>query len=168
LPDINDLKFVRLITAEAFRAIPRYLFEMVKEIDSDTIDRIYKYGSGIMTIPVVNKQGQLVGSMPSPGVWVAVMHDVVNVIKGFVWMELDVIEQRVFVQACAVDREYQSGDVINRVVDYIKSIPMPDEMKKNIQFATTRPKAFEKMGWTRSNKVLMELSHEVPKSDDKG
>ena len=167
--EINDLKFLRLIIAEAFNAIPRALFESIKEIDSETIERIYANSADIMTVPVVDSRRVVVGRIQSQSVWVAVMLDIAKVVKGFVWMEFDVIEQRVFVQACAVDAEYQSTDgaVIQKVVDYIKGLNVPEEMKNNIQFTTTRAKAFEKVGWKRSKKVLMELSN-VESKDDKG
>jgi len=162
LPDINELTFLRLIIAEAFNAIPQRLFASIKDIDSETIERIYANSAAIMTIPVVDIKGVEVGRLPAQSVWVAVMLDIVNEIKGFVWMEFDVIEQRVFVQACAVDAEYQSndGEVIQKVVEYIRTLNLPEEMKKNIQFTTTRPKAFEKLGWNRSKRILMELENE--------
>lgn len=169
MPDIKDLKFLRLIIAEAFNAIPRALFESIKELDSDTIDRIYANSADIMTIPVVDQKGVVVGRLPAPSVWIAIMLDIAKEVKGFVWMEFDVIEQRVFVQACAVAKEYQ-GEVIQNVVDYIRSLQISEEMKNNIQFATTRPKAYEKFGWERSKRVLMELRNEpeITESDDKG
>jgi len=158
-----------LIIAEAFNAIPKALFESIKEIDSETIDRIYENSAEIMTVPIVDRQGVIVGRMQSQSVWVAVMLDIAKVVKGFVWMEFDVIEQRVFVQACAVAPEYQ-GSAIQKVVEYIKDLNVPEEMKNNIQFTTTRPKAFEKVGWKRSKKVLMEISDEskITEPDDKG
>lgn len=169
--NIKELKFLRLIIAEAFNAIPRALFESIKEIDSETIDRIYANSAEIMTVPIVDRQGTVVGRMQAQSVWVAVMLDIGKVVKGFVWMEFDIIEQRVFVQACAVDPEYQ-GEAIGYVVDYIKSLNLSEEMKKNIQFATTRPTAFEKAGWKRSKKVLMEYENvessvEIPEPDGK-
>lgn len=167
--NISDLKFLRLIIAEAFNAIPRALFESIKDIDSETIERIYANSADIMTVPVVDQQGVMVGRIQSQSVWVAVMLDIAKVVKGFVWMEFDVIEQRVFVQACAVDPEYQ-GETIEKVVDYIKTLNLPEEMKNNIQFTTTRPKAFEKVGWKRSKRVLMEHENEseIAEPDDKG
>lgn len=170
MPDIKEITFLRLVIAEAFNAIPRALFESIKDIDSAAIDRIYANSAEIMTVPMVDKAGVMVGRMPAPSVWVAVMLDIAHEVKGFVWMEFDVIEQRVFVQACAVDREYQ-GQVIQKVVDYIKSLNVPEEMKNNIQFTTTRPKAYEKAGWKRSKKILMEYSDvesKITEPDDKG
>jgi len=171
MADISELTFLRLIIAEAFNAIPRALFDSIKELDSETIDRIYANSADIMTIPVVDQSGMAAGRLPAPSVWVAVMLDITKVIKGFVWMEFDVIEQRVFVQACAVDKEYQ-GEAIQKVVDYIKTLDVPEEMKNNIQFTTTRPKAYEQAGWKKSKKVLMEYEHvgssdEITEPDDK-
>lgn len=167
--DIKELTFLRLIIAEAFNAIPRALFESIKDIDAATIERIYANSAEIMTVPIVDSQGIVVGRMQAQSVWVAVMLDIAKVVKGFVWMEFDVIEQRVFVQACAVDPEYQ-GEAITKVVDYIQSLNVSEEMKNNIQFSTTRPKAFEAAGWKRSKNVLMELTHEseITEPDDKG
>lgn len=159
MPDIKELTFLRLIIAEAFNAIPRALFESIKEIDSETIERIYENSAEIMTVPIVDSQGVVVGRVQSKSVWVAVMQDIGKVVKGFVWMEFDVIEQRVFVQACAVDPEYQ-GEAIGHVVDYIKGLNVSEEMKNNIQFTTTRPKAFEAAGWKRSKRIVMEYENE--------
>lgn len=170
MPDINDLKFVRLITAEAFKVIPKSLFESIKDIDSATIERIYANSAEIMTVAVVDQQGMIVARMPAQSVWVAVLYDIANKIKGFVWAEFDIIEQRVFVQACAVDKEYQSnnGEVLQKMTDYIRGLPLPEEMKNNIQMTTTQPKAFEKVGCVRSKRVLMELHNEITEPDDKG
>lgn len=170
MPEIKELKFLRLVVAEAFNAIPRALLESIKELTPEMIDRIYANSADIMTVPVLNQQGLIVGRMPAPSVWVAVMVDIGKITKGFIWLIFDVIEQRVFIQACAVTPEYQSSDgaVIKRVIEYIRSLDIPDVMKNNIQFATTRPKAYEKLGWRRSKKILMELKNESINGDTKG
>jgi hypothetical protein len=159
MPDIKELTFLRLIIAEAFNAIPTRLFESIKELTPEMIARIYANSADIMTVPVLDQQGQIVARAPAQSVWVAVMMDIAKVVKGFVWLEFDVIDQRVFVQACAVDPEYQSTDgaVLKNLIEYIKTLPIPDTMKDNIQFVTKKPKAYEKVGCRRSKKVLMEL-----------
>ena len=169
MPDINNLQFVRLITFEAFKVIPRSLFESIKEIDSATIDRIYEHSVEIMTVPVVDEKGIVVARMPAQSVWVAALHDITHKIKGFLWLEFDVIERRVFIQACAVDKQYQSnnGEVLNKMRDYIRSLPLPDDMKNNIQMTTTKPKALEKVGCRRSKKVLMEFKNADSEPDNK-
>ena len=170
MPDIKDLTFLRLIIAEAFQAIPVRLFESIKELTPEMIDRIYTYSAEIMTYPCYDAVGRIISRVPNPSVWVAVMQDIGREVKGFIWLEFDIIEQRVFVQAVAVDKEYQSsaGDVIENLIAYIKTLRISEEMKDNIQFATTKPKAYEKIGCKRSKRILMELKNEPvePESND--
>jgi hypothetical protein len=150
--------------------IPRYLLEQVKEIDEKTIDAIYTYASDIMTYPVVNEEGIVVGRIAKTSVWVAVLQDVAHIIKGFIWADLDPIERKVFIQGCSVDKEYQSnnGEVLRYMIDYIRSLRIPEEWKNNIQMTTTQPKAFEKAGCKRSRRILMELKNEQGEQLDNG
>ena len=170
MPDIKDLTFLRLIIAEAFHAIPTRLFESIKELTPEMIERIYKYSAEIMTYPCYDRYGNIISRVPNPSVWVAVMQDIGREVKGFIWLEFDVIDQRVFVQATAVDPEYQTADgsVLANLIGYIKTLHIAEEMKNNIQFVTHKPKAYEKIGCVRSKKILMELKDEPAKSDDKG
>ena len=168
MPNIKDLTFLRLVIAEAFSAIPTRLFESIKELTPEMIERIYKYSAEIMTYPCYDAAGQIISRVPNPSVWVAVMQDIGREVKGFVWMEFDVIAQRVFVQAVAVDPEYQSSDgaVLSNLIDYVRGLRIPEKMKGNIQFATSTPKAYEKIGCVRSKKILMELKNEPAKRDE--
>lgn len=163
--NINDLQFVRVIDPAIFQVIPRKLFEQIKELDEEAIDAIYANAVSIMTIPVVNEKGIRIGTLPKLNVWVAILHDVAHQIKGFLWAEFDIIERCIFVQACSLDKQYQSNDgaFIKKVVEYLRGLPVPDELKANIRFATTRPEAFEKLGWKRSKKILLELKDESEK-----
>ena len=61
MADINELKFVRVIDPQLFAVIPRYLFEQIKEIDDRAIDAIYESATAIMTVPVMNEKGVVVG-----------------------------------------------------------------------------------------------------------
>ncbi len=168
MPDLDDLNFVRLVTPDAFRVIPAELFESIKEIDPATLERIYKYSVEIMTVPLLSSDGAVAGRLPNCSVWIAVLVDIAHAIKGFLWIELDVVEQRTFVQAAAIAKEYQSqnGAFIKKTVDYIKSLPVPEEMTRKIELATTRPRAFEKLGWVQSKRVLMELKNVEPQDTE--
>ena len=161
LVNINDLIFVRVIDPAVFQIIPRYLFEQIKEMDAVMIDHLYQFASEILTIPVVNENGQLI-RIPNPIVCIAVLHDIARQIKGFLWAEIDIIERHIFVQACSVYKEYQSnnGEVERRMVKYLFDLSIPPEFKTKIKMATLRPKVFEeKFGWNRSKTVLMEISN---------
>ena len=115
---LDELMFVRIVVPELFALIPRYLFEQIKELDDDAIDTIRGNAVSIMTVPVVNEKGVVIGRLPAVNVWIAALYDLDLGIKGFLWAEFDIIERRIFVEACSVDKEYQSanGEFINKVV----------------------------------------------------
>ena len=141
--DLDDLKFVRIIDPQLLAVVPRYLFEQIKELDERMIDTIYENATSIMTVPVMNEQGKVVGTLPKVNVWFAVLHDISHQIKGFLWVTFDIIERRIFVQALSVDSEYQSnnGALMKKVVGYLRNLSLPDDMKSKIQMATIKPKA---------------------------
>lgn len=157
---LDDLKFVRIVVPELFAVIPRYLFEQIKEIDDGMIDAIYENATKIMTVPIMNEKGVVVGNLPKLNVWIALLYDTSHQIKGVLWADFDSIEKCIYIQACSLDAEYQSdnGAAMKKGVDYLRSLPIPDEIKANIRMATIKPKAFEKNGWKRSKKVLMECN----------
>lgn len=162
MPKLDELKFVRIVVPDLFAIIPRYLFKQIKEIDERQIDAIYENAINIMTVPVMNEKGVVVGNLPKLNVWIAVLYDKAHQIKGFLWAEFDVIDMCIFIQATAWDPEYQSsnGAIMKMGIDYLRSLPLPEEMKANIQMATIKPKAFERRGWKRSKKTLMEYKDE--------
>lgn len=166
MPEIDDLQFVRVVDPAVFAVIPRSLFEQIKELDDQAIDAIYANAMSIMTIPVVNEQGLPIGRFPKQNVWIAILHDVAHQIKGFLWFDIDVIERLIFVKAASIDKEYQSnnGEVAKCFRDYLMNLPTPF---KKIMWATATPKAYEKHGWVRSKRVLMETQNEVTKPNNK-
>lgn len=161
MPNLEELKFVRIIVPELFAFIPRYLFEQIKEIDEEAIDAIYENAASIMTVPVMNEKGVVVGRLPAVNVWIAGLHDISHQIKGFLWAEFDIIEKRIFVQACSVDKEYQSnnGELLEKVKSYLLNLPILPEFKQKICWSTIQPKAFERRGFKRSQKILMEYKN---------
>jgi len=154
LAKIDELTFQRVITP---RVIPRYLFEQFDGMDAQKIDMIYGYAEDIITIPTVNNSGQIVKVL-NPLIWFVVLQDISHIIKGFVWFEIDPIERYIYIQAFSVDKEYQSnnGSVNKKLIDYLFSLPIPDDLKQKIVMATNRPNVCQKQGWERSKKVLME------------
>lgn len=140
---LDDLKFVR--TYE-FTYIPRYLFEQTKEMDSETIDRVYAFNSYIANC------------------FTTLLYVLLNdshEIKGVLWAEIDVLNARFFVRHLSVDKEYQSmdGQLIKKVRDFLFSLDTGPELKKEIWFLTTHPQAYEKaIGAERSKKILMEIT----------
>jgi hypothetical protein len=162
--DANDLTFVRIISPETFKLIPRYLFEQIEDLGpaKNWIDDIYAYGASILMVP--NKSGQWVFN---PVIFIVVMVDKENIIKGFFWAEIDLIEKHIIVRALSLSKEYQSpnGAVENKVMDYIFSIPdspmfQNTGLSKKAVMLTSRPKAYERFRFKRSKKIYMEIKDE--------
>jgi len=123
----EDLKFVRLTEPGQFNLIPRYLFEQVKDEDL-IIDRVYQYGPHSLAHPftffhvLVEKDTAL--------------------IKGFLWAEIDVYTNILFVNIFSVDREYQGDDALKITLDFAEKIQEEQQLTK-IQMITPRPEACE-------------------------
>lgn len=162
----NELKFVRVIDPNVFMLIPRYLFEQIKEFDKESIDNLYRFGSSIVTVSIQGPNGEII-RMPNEFVHIIVMADNEGIMKGFVWAEIDAIERHIFVQAISVDKKYQSqnGEIENKITDYLFKLTERRELKnlnirKKIVMATIHEKAFEKYGWKRCKRILMEKENE--------
>ena len=147
MPNIKDLTFLRLIIAEAFKAIPRRLFESIEEFTPEMVERIYKFSPELLTDPVYNQAGNITARIPKPSAWVAVMQDIGKEVKGFVWLEFDIIEPKTIIRAYAVDTEYQSEEDIEYIVEYIKGLAIADGLKGSIkynnEYITRKPEAVE-------------------------
>lgn len=144
MPKFNELEFVRTFD---FRHIPRALFEQAKEMDKATIDRIYKFGA-LFT--------------GSPLTLLYVLVDVSYKIKGVLWAEVNIIDAIIFIRLLSVDKEYQSqnGELLNKVKEFLFNLDTGPELKKEIQFQTTHPAAFEEVGAKRSKQIRMEINNE--------
>lgn len=142
---LDDLKFVR--TYE-FTYIPHYLFEQTKEMDSETIKRVYAFNSFLAN---------------SPTTLLYVMLTELHEIKGVLWVEIDIVEAKFFIRLLSVDKEYQSidGQLMNKVKDFLFSLDTGPALKKELQFLTIHPHAYEKVGVTQSKRVLMEITDDT-------
>jgi RecA-family ATPase len=159
MSDINELTLTRVIDPFVFNLIPRYLFEQIDGMDKEGVDNMITCGSSIITTLISNDKGQLFRT-PNPLVHIVVMTDLENKIKGFFWAAIDVIEKHIFIYAMSVDKKYQpnTADFSDAVTKYLFDLPIEVKFKQKIVSATTRPKAFERYGWSRSKRVLMEYS----------
>lgn len=141
MPELDELKFVRTFD---FALIPRTLFEQVKEMDAAMIDRVYRFGP-------------LIGGNPLTLLYVLI--DQVNKIKGVLWSEINIIEAIIYVRLLSVDKEYQSpnGELLNKAIEFLFSLPTGPELKKEIWFEAMRPGAYEKIGARRAKRIKMEI-----------
>ena len=165
----SELTPVRAIDPAIIHCIPRPLFESIPDLEPDMIDRIYRHAADIMTIPVVNEKNVIVSRRPSHNVWVTVWFNETHLVKAFLWAEFDPIMRCAFIQACAVDKEYQSSrsEVFKSMIDYVLSLPIAPDIKNKIFLATSRPAGFEKVGLVKSKRILMEFHNEPAEQDNK-
>ena len=112
------MNFIRITDPNYVQLIPRRLFEQIKELDSETIDRIYYYASSILTQVVPNELGQLV-RQPNPLVWLAAITDDNRKQVGFLWLDFDLIEESIYVQYLSVDKKFQGNGLLEEVKKYI-------------------------------------------------
>lgn len=155
MPNINDLKFVRVINPLVFSRIPPHLFEQIKKRNWE-VSKLYAY----VPIFIMN---------PFNAVWI--MQDIALKIKGVLWVSIDPVVEIIAVNILTVDREYQNlnGSLRNSPSEIIKKVAehlheFQDEVKKKngmelkreILWTTTRPKACERSGAKR-HRVVMEI-----------
>lgn len=145
MPDIKDLKFSKRMYS--FERIPKYLFEQVEGLDKATIDRIYQNGPLFAT---------------SPTTIIRVLLDELHVIKGVLWANFDIIENIFFIKLLTVDKEYQSpnGKLMNKAKDFLFGLGDDPDIRKEICFLTTHPKAYQRAGAKRSKRIRMEITNE--------
>ncbi|MHC4739976.1 MAG: hypothetical protein ACYS9Y_13800 [Planctomycetota bacterium] len=143
MPDIEELKFVRTYD---FEYVPKYLLDQIDDCDSDMTERIYKFGRMFASSPLT---------------LLYVMIDKVNVVKGVLWAEINIIDALIFIRLLSVAKEYQSscGHTLEKVKEFLFGLDTGPELKKEIRFLTTRPKAYEKTGAVNSSRILMELTN---------
>ncbi|KKN06087.1 hypothetical protein LCGC14_1080790 [marine sediment metagenome] len=151
----KDLKFVRFksnsiddpdgsMARLLFESIPPYLFAQIKDADYK-VDKLYEFGPILLMSPLtflyvlINKE--------------------TNIIKGVLWCENNPITEKLNTLAFSIDKEYQShnGDALNWVKVFLKKIQKENNLTGTLDVATSRPKAYEKAGWKRSKRILLEI-----------
>jgi len=166
MPDISELQFTRIVDIQL---IPRELFEQVDGLDENAIDLIYSLGAGIFTIPAPSlyEKGKFVKIL-SPFVWLVVLQDAEHKIKGFLWAEINVFEKHIFIQMCSIDKKYQSASnvVSKEITNYLFNLPIDKKYKSKIVMATAHPKVFERYGWKKRKRVLMEIENAVSENTE--
>lgn len=150
----DELKFEPILAPNGLNWVPRYLFEQVKNRTWD-VEKLYEYGPLFITNPL-NRFWALT--------------DITHHIKGVLWITIDPIVEVMAVNILSIDREYQRlngslrskpSDVIKKTVEFLHTVQ--DELrakgvkiKREILWATTRPRTCEKAG-ARRYRVVMEM-----------
>jgi len=81
-----------------------------------------------------------------------------NVIKGFLWCEINLLEKVMFINILSVDKElWGAGEMVKFASDFLKELFDKLELNKAL-WITDRPALFENFGFKRSKEVLLEYT----------
>lgn len=135
--DLNSLKFVKL---KLPRLIPKEFIEHVKG-RTFTVDQFYEY------------QEQQVDN---PFNILYALVDQSNVIIGYLWSEMNLLDNSLFVNTFSVSKEYWgNGKILEVATKFIKELK--DKLKvPRVYWITTNSRYYEKKGFKRSKHTLME------------
>lgn len=136
MKDFNELQFVRITNTEMFWMIPRKLFDDIKDKNYD-VEMLYK----------------MTGQYLSPTSFMFLLVDEYSKIKGFLWFYLNLLNKKAQVNILTIDPDYQGSKAIQKTAEFIKSL----DKDLTIEIMTSRPKAFEKAGFKRSETLILEI-----------
>ena len=150
-----ELSFERVIIVNAFRWIPAYLFEQVKDYDF-SMGQLLKLGASVCGDPLT---------------YIYVLTDERRLIKGVLWARVDYVDEIFGVYLLSVDKQYQSGDVIGECLKFMRELRDTERpkllkgweinLKNKIRIITDRPAAYEKAGFKKSKRMIMEIDEDV-------
>lgn len=134
---LKDLKWVKLLNP---LLLPIYLIEEVKGRTFSAEDLI-KY---------------LDFNRSNPAVLVYVLITKKNEIKGYLWAEMNTLDESIFINTFSIDKAYwHKGGAINIAIELIKELKNKVEATR-VYWMTTNSRFFMKKGFKPSKMVLME------------
>lgn len=132
----GSLRFIRIFD---FDLIPKTLVDQIPELPYKP-EKIYKFAKTIGT---------------NPYTMLYCLADKEHRIKGFFWGTLNPLDESLFIHLYSVEKGCQKGEnFLRRIVDFIDELTGNVDLK--VYFSTLKPKAFERVGATRSKFTLME------------
>jgi len=83
-----------------------------------------------------------------------------NVICGFLWCEINILEKVIFINILSIDKAlWGNGEMVDFATDFLKDIFTELNLKKAV-WITDKPTLFEKRGFKKSKSFLMEYTGE--------
>jgi len=128
---------LRFVKVKDIHLIPRYLFEQVKPRDFN-IDKLYEWAPILLANPM-NLLGAFI--------------DRSETIRGVMWSDFNPITEKITVHILSVDKEY-FGSGILKEADGIVCKFKKKLNAKGILVTTTRSKALEKIGYTKTQTLM--------------
>lgn len=136
----TNLKFVRV---RDINQIPRYLFEQVKPQEFN-INALYEWAPVLFDNPL-NLFGAFVDSD--------------EIVQGVMWGSYNPISNALTVHVLSIDKKYFGRGILKEADGIVRKWQKKLNADR-IMISTTRPRAFESIGYRRSNLTLMEKNYE--------
>ena len=137
---------LRWIPQTSFALIPRYLIEQVEPIGGVKPEKLYEFGPAICKSPF-NILGVFVPMDERSSDF--------GQAKGFLWATVNPLTEKIDVHMLSIDKEYRGRGIIKEAKNIIEKIISKSALR-GIVFKTTRPEGFEKVGFTKSDQIVME------------
>lgn len=142
----SDLRFVEIKKPDLFSQIPRYLFEQV-EGRSWSVERLYKLGP-------------LLFANDANYFWV--LKDNKQVVKGVLWVVVDILSEKLNVILFSVGEEYQDTS-LKSVRDFLRQF-IKDfnktggvKLKEKMNWITAQPEKLNEINGRRPKTILIEV-----------
>ncbi|MBI9073778.1 MAG: GNAT family N-acetyltransferase [Desulfatibacillum sp.] len=136
---------LRYIPVSDFSLVPRRLVEQVKPRQCSP-ERLFRLGPMICRNPF-NLLGVFAPMDPASPAFGQIM--------GFLWATINPLDQKIHVHMLSVDKEFQGKGIVEEAKNILEKIRSRQKLS-GIVFRTTRPRALEKVGFKRSETILME------------
>ena|SRR3990167_1491953 len=153
MTNLDDLRWVRIIDP---MYIPRYLVEQIKQRDF-SVDDFYRYNR----TNCYCREGEDININAFNHIYV--LADNENCIKGFLWFFISPLTKFIGIQSYSVDKEYWgAGRAVAKVSEFLEAFMEHAGIEK-VQWISSRPKYFEKYGFSRSKFSLIEYKKKEKK-----
>lgn len=99
-------------------------------------------------------------ALQSPSQMLYLLMSEENVIQGFLWCEVNALEKILFVNTLSVDKSlWNRGETVKFSIEFLKEMFNKLNLNKVI-WATNRPAMFLKLGFKKSDNILLEYTGE--------
>ena len=141
---IDELTFVRIKDRRLVKLIPRELIENVKG-RTFTPEQFYKY-----------QESQI----DNPYNHLYVLVDDAKKIHGYLWAEINILDESLFVNTFSIGKEYWGkGKAMPKAIEFVSQVKQKTKSPR-VFWISSNDKFFMKHGFTRSKNVLLEYNKE--------
>lgn len=127
---------IQLIQIHDARLIPRELIDQVRDVEADAfynhMEKAWQYKHD----------------------YIFVVIDELHTIKGYIWYQINGLDNSIFINTISICKEWQNTDKIEAIAELIKE-EMANMCVTKAFFLTDKPAFYEKMGLYPTKEILL-------------